>query len=345
MYCRPDASGYDGDVYQGIRLVRIPVLRLKSLETLSHSAASLLHALVRERHDIVELHALAPGIFSRLSRIASPRTVVKVQGLDWQRAKWSGLGSAVLRFAERQAVQHADCIAVVSRDLEAYFANRYNRETTYLPNGMPEPPVHFSPEDSVLLQHGLVAGRYLVFVGRLVPEKRIEDLIAAYSAVDSDFRLVIVGSGSYTDGYVKMLRAMARTDARVTFTGFQKGAALETLLASAGLFVLPSELEGLPLSLLEAVSADVPVLVSDIASHREIVGRLDSLDAFFRPRDVRSLRAAISAALGQLQQRKSQAKALRRQVALAYSWSSIADRAEAMYRAVAESGSTVRPRN
>ena len=217
VYGRTGESEYVGDIYRGIRLVHVPALKARSIETLSHAAISFGHALMRGRFDVIHLHALAPGLLSVIRRISRVPVVVTVHGLDWQRAKWKGLGSRVLHFAEKMIAAHADQVIVVSRDLQSYFRRTYHRDAAYIPNGVEAPAANAEPTIAHLNQFGLSPKQYFVYVGRLVPEKRIEDLICAYRSIDTAQKLAIVGDGGYTGSYVRHLRQCAGTDTRVIF--------------------------------------------------------------------------------------------------------------------------------
>lgn len=336
VYCRQDSLQDGRKSYRGIRLRGAPALRTKSLETLSHIGASLADALLRERFDLIHFHALAPGIFSRLCRLSRTPSIFTVHGLDWQRAKWKGFGSSILRRAERSMVRNAAGILVVSRDLQSYYFNQYGRETSYIPNGV-EPADESLWKDSQVLQtYGLAPRRYLLFLGRLVPEKRVEDLIAAYRRIECPYRLVIAGESSYTDKYVAGLRRTAAADPRIIFTGQQARPAVHALLSNAALFVSPSALEGLPMSLLECVQHGTPAAVSDIPSHREILGGIKGYDLFFPAGSVDALQSRIETVLASDQEVRRVADEARRFVLKAHSWRTIAEQTEAMFYSALE---------
>lgn len=334
VYCRPGYIDGAPGSYRGIRLIRIPVIRRKSIETLVHVGASLTHAVLRGHYDLVHLQALAPGLFAPLRPLWRAATVSTIHGLDWQRAKWQGTGGAVLHHAERSIVRHIDNVTVVSRDLQRYFRTTYGKETAYIPNGVHETASETTWDPSVLERFALTRGQYLVYVGRLVPEKRVHDLIRAYRKVDADHRLVLVGEGGYTDEYVAELRAIAADDQRVVFTGRQEGTALETVFSGAAAFVTPSELEGLPSSLLECMEYGVPAIASDIAPHRELLGGVAGYDLFFPATDVAALTERIQRVLEHAVHYRAVAERAQQFVRREYSWSAIADRTEELYREI-----------
>jgi glycosyltransferase involved in cell wall biosynthesis len=213
--------------------------------------------------------------------------------LDHDRAKWSKAARAVLKVAGWLSARVPDATVTVSRDLTEFYARRYGRSAVYIPNGVTDPlesesgPVPFGLDDS----------RYILFVGRLVPEKRPRDLIDAFRAIPGDIRLVIAGGGSFTTSYVNGLRRLAGTDERVVFPGYVFGDALRSLYRNAAAFVLPSSLEGMPLTLLEAIASSTPVIVSDIPPHVEVVGRDAPGHRVFPVGEVDALRTSLIAVL------------------------------------------------
>jgi glycosyltransferase involved in cell wall biosynthesis len=325
--------------YRGMRLRALPAVRTRSLETLSHAAVSVAVALAGSRFDLVHLHALAPGLFAPACRARGIPSVVTVHGLDWQRARWRGLGSRVLRLAERTIARSADGIVVLTQDLAAHFQRVYGRATTVIPNGVePVPPA--DPRDlDALAAFGLTACRYALYVGRLVPEKRIQDLIAAFEDVPGPHRLAIVGECSYDDGYARGLRARAAADPRIVFTGAQQGSMLGTLFRGAAALVLPSELEGLPMVLLEALQYGLPAVASDIPPHRELLGRIEGYDLFFPVGDHRAITDRLARVVGDPLGYARVAERGRAMVLAEYDWEAVADRTEALYeRVLAEAG-------
>ena len=335
-YCRPRFLDTSNSTYRGVHLCRLPAVPLRSLETLSHVAVSGVHSIVAADYDVIALHAIPPGLLSWIWRPSRVPVVAKIHGLDWKRAKWNGIGAHVLRLSERMLVKRADAIIVVSRSLQQYFLAEYGRDTIYVPNATEPVENHgFKPDVSVLKQFGLEADRYFAFTGRLVPEKRVEDLVRAIESVDSSMKLAIVGDSSYTDPYVSKLKASA-TD-RVVFTGFQSGKALDTLLRCAACHVLPSELEGLPNSLLEAVERGVPSIVSDIDPHREILGPIEGYDLFFPPGDAAALAGRMRCFVDARQHYKTLSERVRNSVRRRYCWDRAATLTEHVFLKVARS--------
>lgn len=334
MYCRPDHLAASRGEYRGIRLIRTRALRLGPVETLSHAVTSLRHALRQEDYDLIHLHALAPGLLSPFCRLRGKPTIATVHGLDWQRAKWKGLGARVLRLAERMLVRYADELIVLSHDLQEYFRTTYGRRTVRIPNGVERTGPSAGNGAAQLEPLGLAPGEYIVYVGRLVPEKRVQDLIAAVGTLDTQLKLAIVGEGGYTDAYVRGLRQAAADNPRVVFTGLQRGETLQALFRGAAMFVSPSELEGLPMSLLECMEHGTPAVVSDIPPHRELLGGRVGYDLFFPPGDVAALADRLRQVLAKPQHYRQVAARTQEYVRAEFSWSTVADRTEEVYRAV-----------
>ena len=284
IYCRSYFTPPLED-YHGVRLVRLPTFRTKHLETVLHTFLSTVHVLF-SRCDIVHYHALGPALFSFVPRLFGKQTVVTVQGLDWQRKKWGRIASAVLRAGEKAAVRFPNQTMVVSRALERHYQALHGQSTVYVPNGTiireRRPPVK-------LAQWGLQPDRYILFLGRFSPEKNCHLLIQAFEKIDTPVKLVLAGGSSYTNNYEKDLRRHAGD--RVVLLGYVAGEDLDELLTNAMLFVLPSDLEGLSLALLDAMGAGVCVLTSDIPENLELVhdagftfqrGSVDDLERMLR---------------------------------------------------------------
>ena len=336
IYCRPDYLADRVASYRGLRLLRIPTVKRKSMETLCHAFLCMLHGITCDHYDVIQLHALASGTFSVLGRLAGIPTVTKIHGLDWQRAKWNGLGCMVLRHAERSLAKHSTNVTVVSKALQSYFAQEYGLNSVYIPNGVERSDSTAVLDHSVLDQFNLSPERFIAYIGRLVPEKRIEDLILAFGRVTTPYKLVIAGEAGYTDTYVNHLRSLAATDARIVFTGLQKGAALQTLYRAAAVFVLPSDLEGLPNSLLECMEYATPAIVSDIAPHRELLGSIPGYDLFVTPRDVEGLTERLVRLLRYRERYAAVAVQAQAFVRRFYSWEHSADLTEEVFYRAAQ---------
>ena len=255
--------------YGAVRLKTVPTIEKKGLAAVSSSFFACLCSAL-SRYDVVHIHAEGPAFFSFLPKLFGKRVVVTVHGIDWQREKWkSGFGSKYIRQGEKNAVRYADEIIVLSKGVQDYFQQTYGRTTRFIPNGVNVPEKR--PAEDISQQYGLTKDSYILYLGRLVPEKGIRYLIEAFRQVRTDKRLVIAGGSSDTDTFTEELHEMAKDDPRILFTGFVQGQTLEELYSNAYLYTLPSDLEGMPLSLLEAMSYGNACVVSDIPECTEVV--------------------------------------------------------------------------
>ena len=223
---------------------------------------------------LFHFHALGPSLFSLIPRLlSSAKIIVTCQGLDWQRGKWGKFSSSIIRLGERTAAKYADSIVVVSKALSGYFKKIYGIDPVYIPNG-PGAYAESDPHFAYVKSLGLKVGKYLLFLGRLVPEKRPELLIEAFQQLKkSGWKLVLAGGDSDTTEYISELHQLADCNPDIIFAGELKGSRLAEMVRGAGLFILPSDLEGLPLAMLEAMREGVPVVASDIPPHQQLIGR------------------------------------------------------------------------
>lgn len=255
--------------YRGIKVQYLPVLDTKHLEAISHAGLATLTALF-EGYDLYHYHAIGPGLPAMIPRyLGRGRVVQTIHGLDSRRAKWGSFAQRVLEIGEKLSARVPHATVVVSRDLQRHYQKRHSRETYFIPNGVE--PGKRRPARLISERYGLERGKYLLFVGRFVPEKAPDLLIRAFRQLTGDTRLVLAGGSSHTDAYEAELRDEAALDPRVLFTGYVYGEVLDELYSNAGAFVLPSRLEGLPLTLLEAAAFGVPLVASDIPPHVEVL--------------------------------------------------------------------------
>jgi glycosyltransferase involved in cell wall biosynthesis len=325
VYCRLHYTPAGGR-YHGVQLVRLPSLRTKHLDTPTHVSLSTAHALF-QHFDVMHFHALGPSLFAGLPRLFGVPTVVTVHGLDWQREKWGALASWLLKQCEYPAAQFPNRTIVVSQTLQQYFAEHHHRRTAAIPNGtvLPTPrPAH------KIHRYGLEAGRYVLFVGRLVPEKGVHFLCEAFQRLDSNLTLAICGGSAGSDDYVARIRQYEGP--RVRLLDYVYGEALEELYSNALCFVLPSTIEGLSLVLLEALSYGRCTLVSDIPENVEVV---QDAALTFRSRDVDDLAAQLGRIAGDPALVRSYEEKARHHIAEHYSWDRVVDATEAVYAEVA----------
>lgn len=332
VFCRTNYGDGRRQHHRGMRLVELPTVGTKHLDAIVHSALATAVAL-RDDYDILHYHAIGPGALAALPRVASrAKVVLTLHGLDDERAKWSRLARLVLRTAGWVSAHAPNAIIAVSRDLQRHYREVRSRQTLYIPNGVStqEP----GPADPILDRFGLQAGDYLLFVGRLVPEKAPDLLVRAFRQVPGDHRLVLVGGSSFTSSYTEQIRRLAAEDARVTLTGYLFGAELGALYRNAAAFVLPSLLEGLPLTLLEAAAYGTPIVASDIPPHVEVLGESRPGGRLVPVGDERQLAHQLAEVLADREGERRGTAALRERVLQAYSWDAAAEATERVYRLV-----------
>jgi glycosyltransferase involved in cell wall biosynthesis len=321
VYCRPHYTPAHAAV-PGVRLVRRPSIRTKHLDAASHVAWCTLESMVR-RHQVVHFHALGPSLFSAIPRITGARTAVTVHGLDWQREKWGRAAAWLLKQCERPAARFPNRTIVVSRTLRDYFRTQHGREVTYIPNGTslpaPRPP-------QKILSYGLVPGRYVLFVGRLVPEKGAHFLCEAFLGVESDMKLALAGGLSFSQDYVQQLRRYESD--RIRLLDYVYGEALEELWSNAYLVVQPSTMEGLSIALLEALSYGRCVLVSDIPENLEVAR---DVAVPFQSRNVADLRDKLEDLIRNPDRVREYESRAREHIQRHYSWDTVAEQTEAVY--------------
>ena len=263
---------FDGErlhEYKGVKLKTVPTINRKGLTAVSSSFFAAL-ASAFGRYDVVHIHAEGPAAMCWIPKLFGKRVVVTIHGLDWQWEKWkNGFGSKYIHLGEKMAVKFADEIIVLSKGVQEYFQKTYGRKTLFIPNGVNRPVLRKA--DLIKNKFGIDKDGYVLFLGRIVPEKGLRYLIEAYKELHTDKKLVIAGGSSDTDDFMQEIQTLATGDDRIIFTGFVAGQALEELYSNAYLYLLPSDLEGMPLSLLEAMSYGNCCVVSDIAECSEVV--------------------------------------------------------------------------
>lgn len=272
VYCR---KGYcDETASEGLQNIQIkytPYIKSKHLDAITHTFTATIHALF-SKCEIFHYHALGPSTLSFIPRLFGKKVVCTVHGLDWQRAKWGGLATRYLKFGEYAAARFSHRMINLSQNLVKYFKNKYNIESVLIPNAV-EKPNRLQP-DIIKRKYGLNKDDYILYLGRLVPEKGIHYLIEAYQNIETSKKLVIAGGSSHSSEYEKELHQAAGRHPNIIFTGFVAGAELEELYSNSYLYVLPSDIEGLPISLLEAMSFGNYCLTSDIPENADVLQHL-----------------------------------------------------------------------
>lgn len=265
-------EGFDGErlaEYNGVKIKEVFTVQKGGLAAMTSSVFAALKAAFG-RYDVVHFHAEGPCAMLWLPKLFGKRCIATIHGLDHQRAKWGRFASWYIRFGEKCAVKFADEIIVLSENVRRYFKETYNRETVFIPNGVN--PAQKKEAKEIAAKFNLSKDDYILFLGRLVPEKGLERLIEAYKNVKTDKKLVIAGGSSDTAEFESKLRAASADNPNIIFTGFVQGRLLEELFSNAYFYVLPSDVEGMPLSLLEAMSYGNCCLTSDIPECALVIG-------------------------------------------------------------------------
>jgi len=277
----------DRKYYKGIRIRIVPTFRSSKLNAIVYSFLATLRALFIP-YDVLHYHAEGPCAMLWMPKLFGKRVVATIHGLDWQRAKWGKFASLVIKFGEKMAARYADEVIVLSENVQRYFKETYGRDTVFIPNGIERPGKERA--ESIVEKFGLRENGYFLFLARIVPEKGLHYLIEAFRELDTDKKLVIAGGNSHAADYMEKIHRMAAADERIIMTDFVQGKVLAELYSSAYVFVLPSDVEGMALSLLEAMSYGNCCLVSDICENTEVV---EDKAVTFRKGNVRDLRAKL----------------------------------------------------
>ncbi len=314
-----------GSEYHDVGLLRRPSIHTKHLDTASHVAWATVESMMRH-YDVVHFHALGPSLFASLPRLTGSKTVVTVHGLDWQREKWGKVAAWVLKQCERPAATFPNRTIVVSKTLREHFKKVHGMDADYIPNGtlMPQPRPAKKLESL-----GLEAGKYVLFVGRLVPEKGVHYLCEAFSQIKTDMKLALVGGLSFSQDYVNLLKRYESD--RIRLLDYVFGESLEELWSNAYCVVQPSTMEGLSIALLEALSYGRCVLVSDIPENMEVA---EECALSFRSKDVADLRDKLQRLIDHPEEVAQYGSRARAHIAQHYSWDNVAESHARLYEEV-----------
>lgn len=283
-------SEFDGTklkTYKGVTLQEVFTIDKRGLAAMTASVSASLRAALGN-YDVVHIHAEGPAFMCWLPKLFGKKVIVTVHGLDHQRAKWGKFASWYIRSGEKNAVRFADEIIVLSKGVQDYFQNTYGRTTRFIPNGVNKAKPRKARQ--ITEKWGLTKDSYILYLGRIVPEKGERYLIEAFKQTKTDKKLVIAGGSSDTQAFMDELKSLAKDDNRIIFTGFVQGEILEELYSNPYIYTLPSDLEGMPLSLLEAMSYGNCCLTSDIPECAEVV---EDKALLFRKSDVSDLKAKL----------------------------------------------------
>lgn len=316
--------------YKGVRVYIVPTFRTSSLNAIVYSFFATIRALFGG-YDVLHYHAEGPCAMLWLPKLLHRKLVVTIHGLDWQRAKWGNFASYVIRFGEKMAAKYADEVIVLSENVQKYFADTYNRRVTYIPNGISRPKQREA--QLITEKYGLTKDSYLLSLSRIVPEKGLHYLVEAFTQLDTDKKLVIAGGSSQAVEYMEQIHRMAARDERIIMTGFVQGQLLEELYSNAYAFVLPSDVEGMALTLLEAMSYGDCCLVSDICENTEVV---EDKAFVFKKGNVRDLRARLEYMLAHPEAVHGYGAQSADFICGKYNWDEVVDETVQLYRQAAD---------
>ncbi len=255
--------------YKGARIITIPTINKKGVDALIYSFFATIRALLG-KYDVLHYHAEGSCAMLWIPHLFKKRIVVTIHGLDWQRSKWGGFATEYIKFGEKCAAKYADEIIVLSKGVQKYFKETYNRDTNFIPNGVNKPEI--KEANIIKEKYGLEKDSYILFLARIVPEKGLHYLIDAFKQIDTNKKLVIAGGASHTNGYLEDIKKKVAEDDRIIMTGFVQGEEHAELFSNCCLYCLPSDVEGMPISLLEAMSYGCNCLVSDIEENTQVCG-------------------------------------------------------------------------
>lgn len=319
-----------GKNYEGIRIITIPTFESSKLNAIVYSMLATIRALFGG-YDVIHFHAEGPCAMIWLPKLFRIHCIATIHGLDWQRAKWGNFASRFLKFGEKMAVKYADEVIVLSDNMKQYFKQEYSRETVYIPNGISEPERREA--DQIRQRWMLEKDSYILFLARIVPEKGVHYLIDAYQKLETDKKLVIAGGSSHSSEYYEKLKEMAKDNLNIIFTDFVGGQILEELFSNAYCFVLPSDVEGMAIGLLEAMSYGNCCLISDINENTEVVG---GYAEHFKHSDVESLREHLRFLLDHPEAVRNYKENASDYICRKYSWDKVVDDTRALYAKVLE---------
>lgn len=309
--------------YKKTKIITIPTINKKGLDALVYSFFASIVASFK-KYDILHYHAEGSCAMLWIPHILKKKIVVTIHGLDWQRAKWGGLASKYIKFGEKMAVKYADEIIVLSKGVQKYFKERYGRNTIFIPNGVNKPIIR-KPK-IIKEKYGLDTNEYILFLARIVPEKGLDYLIDAYNKLNTNKKLVIAGGASHTNGYLEEIKEKANKNNNIILTGFVQGQELDELYSNCYVYCLPSDVEGMPISLLEAMSYGKNCVVSNIEENVQVV---TSMAINFKKGNVEDLKEKLEECLKG--KNRHNEEELQNYILNKYNWDQITERTQNLY--------------
>lgn len=317
--------------YKGVKLKDVFTIDKKGLAAMTSSFFATIKILFSDAN-IVHYHAEGPCAWLWIIKFFSQKKViVTIHGLDWQRAKWGGIATKYIKFGEKIAVKYADKIIVLSKNVQDYFKTTYNLNTVFIPNGVNKPKL--CVPNIIKKKYKLEKDSYILFLGRIVPEKGIHYLVEAFNNIVTDKKLVIAGGASDTNSYYQELKNMAKDNKKIIFTGFVQGKELDELYSNAYIYCLPSDLEGMPLSLLEAMSYGNCCLTSNINECADVI---EDVGLTFKKGNVRDLENKLNEILCSDKAVKIYKEKSQRFILDKYNWDDVVEKTLNLYDEIRE---------
>lgn len=325
VYCRTHHITYEGAHYKGMCLVKLPTISNKYLDTMVHSFISSLHALP-QRYDIGLYFIAGNSPVTWIPRLVGTKTILNVNGLDWKREKWPELAKKYIQFAEYLATKLPTIYLTDSEVVQAYYLDRFNSKPPYIPYGS---EVQLLPPGEILAKYGLEAGKYILFVGRLVPENCAHHLVQAFRDLKTDMKCVIVGDAAYAEEYIHSLKMLGKNDPRVVFTGYVFGKGYQELGSNAYIFVETSGVGGTHPALVEAMAFGNCVVTHNTLENLETIG--DAGFSYDGEIGAKSLRNVLETLLSEPDTLASYATKAQQRAKIYYSWESVTNAYERLF--------------
>ncbi|RGX08018.1 glycosyltransferase family 4 protein [Paraclostridium sordellii] len=335
VYCRNTyVKDNQLEMYKGIKLKTIKTIENKSLDAIIYTLKATIHSLFIGKYDVYHYHALGPASLSFIPKIFGKKVIVTVHGLDWQRDKWGKFAKLYLKLGEYITGKFSNKIISVSKNLQNYFIKKYERkgkDVVFIPNGVNiieplEPNI-------IKKKYGLEKNGYILFLARLVPEKGAHYLINAYKMLNINKKLVIAGGSSFTDDYVKELQELSNNNKDIIFTGSVEGNEVIELYSNCLVYVLPSDIEGMPLTLLEAMSLNKFSVVSNIEECLDVI-KNEKYGISFEKSNVNSLYNAITEALNLELNNNINPNYIKDYIKSHYNWNKVSNDTEGVYDSI-----------
>jgi len=312
--------------YKGVKILTIPTINKKGIDAFLYSFFASVRALFGH-YDVLHYHAEGSCAMLWIPHLFKKKIVVTIHGLDWQRSKWGGFATKYIKFGEKCAVKYADEIIVLSENVKKYFKETYNRETIFVPNGIDKPVIRQA--NIIKNKYNLNKNDYILFLARIVPEKGLDDLIDAYMQIETDKKLVIAGGASHTNEYLEHIKEKVKDNKNIIMTGFVQGEELDELYSNAYLYCLPSHIEGMPISLLEAFSYGCNVLISDIDENVQVA---EQYATKFKMGNIDDLANKLKECLED--KNRYDSKEIQEFILNKYSWNDVVERTMKIYKEI-----------